>query len=152
MKAFGISLRLSLPIVSALIIFPICSARHARAEHPAVTNAMNGTWINVDPATRGIVRIQINGEKVHPYGACHPDLCDWGVLKAKSFAASVDSHDATAFFARQKTGFSRSEITLSLDPGGKLRVEVFTHFTDGSGRADYRTVNTFMRNPAAYVP
>ncbi len=152
MKALGFSLCLALPFAFFLVILTDCSERPALAQHPAVANNMDGTWINIDPSTRGIVRIQISGNKVHSYGACHPDLCDWGVLKAKSFAANVDSSSPAALLAKQTTSFSRSELTLSLDPRGKLRVEVFTHFTDGSGRADYRTVNTYARNPAAYVP
>ena len=151
MKVLRTSLRFAWITISVAAILPICGAV-AGAQQPAVASDMNGTWINVDPATRGIVRIQVNGKKIHPYGACHPDLCDWGWLKAKGFAATVDSSSQTALLAKQHTGFSRSEITLSLDAGRKLRVEVFTHFTDGSGRADYRTVNFFTRNRAAYVP
>jgi hypothetical protein len=152
MKAFGFSLCLALSAGYFAILLPICSARPAPAQQPAARNSLNGTWINVDPATRGIVRIQINGEKVHPYGACHPDLCDWGVLKAKSFASTVDSKNSIALLTKKKTSFNQSQLTLALGAGGKLRVEVLTHFTDGSGRTDYRTVDTFARNLAAYVP
>lgn len=113
---------------------------------------MNGTWANVDPNTRGLVRIEIRDRKIHPYGACHPDLCDWGVLKARSFAASVDSSSATALLAKQTTSFSRSEITLSLEADGRLRAEILTHFTDQSGRADYRSVDYFTHYRPLYIP
>jgi len=152
MKAFGFSLCVASFTVCFSVILPVCAARQAPAQQPAATGSLNGTWINVDPATRGIVRIQIKGNKVHPYGACHPDLCDWGVLKAKAFAGGADSSSAAALLAKQTTAFGRVQITLSLDTRGRLQVEEFTHFTDSSGRVDYRTVNTFMRNPAAYVP
>jgi hypothetical protein len=145
-------LRPALGAVSFVATFFFCSMPAMSAQQPAAANNMNGIWTNVDANTRGLVRIQINGNKIHPYGACHPDLCDWGVLKAKSFAASVDSDAPAALLAKHDTGLIRSEITISLEAYGRLRVEVFTHFSDNSGRADYRTVNFFARNAAAYMP
>lgn len=124
-------------------------ARTAAAQQPA-SGGLNGTWINVDPHTRGLVRVVINGNRIHPYGACHPDPCDWGVLKAKSFSGSVDTSSLTALEAKQTTSFSRVNLTLSLEPDGKLRVEAFTHFTDNSGRADYHSENFFIRGRAPY--
>lgn len=124
----------------------------AEAQPPAVTGDMDGIWNNVDAQTRGLVQIEIRGNKIHPYGACHPDPCDWGTLKAKSFATNVDSGTAVALTANQSTSFSRVEITLSLERDGRLRAELFTHFTDESGRADYRTVNYFIRHRPAYAP
>jgi hypothetical protein len=148
-----IFLRFALVATTSMAIFlPVCGAPAAPAQTPAATNDMNGTWVNVDPATRGLVRIEINGNKIHPYGACHPDPCDWGILKAKSFAQTVDSGGAVALLAKQTTSFSRVEITLSLERDGRLRAEVFTHFTDSSGRADYRTVNYYTRFRPAYAP
>jgi hypothetical protein len=132
------------------ILLPVCGAPAAPAQ--AASNDMNGTWFNVDTHTRGLVQIEIRDNKIHPYGACHPDPCDWGKLKAKSFAQNVDSGLAVALMAKQNTGFSHVEITLSLERGGRLRAEVFTHFTDGSGRADYRSVDYFTRRRPAYAP
>ena len=153
MKFFGIFLRLALiATTSAAIILPVCGAPATPAQAPAVANKLDGTWVNVDPKTRGLVRIVIDQKKVHPYGACHPDPCDWGELKAKSFAATVDSYYATALLAKYTTSFSRSEITLSLEADGRLRAEVFTHFTDGSGRSDYRSVDYLTRIRPAYTP
>jgi hypothetical protein len=137
--------------MSWAIILPAWGAV-AGAQAPAATNDMNGTWFNVDTNTRGLVRIEIQNNKIHPYGACHPDPCDWGTLKAKSFAQTVDSSLAVALLAKQNTSFSHVEITLSLERDGRLRAEVFTHFTDGSGRADYRTVNFFAHRRPAYAP
>jgi hypothetical protein len=113
---------------------------------------MNGDWLNVDANTRGIVEILIGGNRVHPYGACHPTPCDWGAIKARSFASSVDSSDVVRLTAKKKTNFSAIEMTLSLEADGRLRAEVFTHFTDNSGRADYSTVNYFARGRRPYTP
>jgi hypothetical protein len=140
-------------IVTTLAAFIIvCDASAAPAQAQVVTNNLNGTWFNVNARTRGLAQIEIHDKKIHPYGACHPDPCDWGVLKAKSFASTVDSGFAVALMAKQNTSFSDSEITLSLEHDGRLRAEVFTHFTDGSGRADYRSVDYFERIRPAYAP
>ena len=122
------------------------------AQNLSPSSSLNGTWVNVDPQTRDVVRIVINERKIHPYGACQPDPCDWGVLKGKSFASGVDSSNATALTAKMTTSFDRVDLTLSLESDGRLRAEAFTHFTDGSGRADYRAVNYFIRGRIPYVP
>ncbi len=153
MKVMGIFLRFAFVATTSMaILLPVCGAPAAPAQAPTAINDLNGTWVNVDANTRGLVQIEIHGNKIHPYGACHPDPCDWGVLKAKSFAASVDSSAPTSLLAKQTTSFSHVEITLSLERDGRLRAEVFTHFTDNSGRADYRTVNYFTRFRRAYAP
>lgn len=153
MKVMEIFLRIALVATTSIaILLPVCGAPAAPAQAPAVANDMNGTWFNVDARTRGLVQIEIHGNKVHPYGACHPDPCDWGTLKAKSFAQNVDSGSAVALLVKQNTSFSHVDITLSLERDGRLRAEVFTHFTDRSGRADYRAVDYFTRMRPAYAP
>ena len=151
MRILGASLRLVLIAISFAAILPACGAV-AGAQAPVATNDMNGNWFNVDANTRGLVQIEIHDNKIHPWGACHPNPCDWGVLKAKSFAQAVDSGLAVALLSKQSTSFSHVEITLSLERDGRLRAEVFTHFTDNSGRADYRTANYFTRRRPAYAP
>jgi hypothetical protein len=41
-----------------------------------------GSWVNDDPATRDVVRVDISASgstlTVHAYGACSPTPCDWG--------------------------------------------------------------------------
>jgi len=130
------------------------SAVPARAQQSAQAGAvsLDGDWLNVDPNTRGIVEIVITGRKVHPFGACHPAACDQGVIKAKSFASSVDSSDIRRLVAKENTGFSQVEITLSLEADGSLRADRFTHFTDESGRADYSAVDYFKRGRRPYAP
>lgn len=153
MKVIAAILRFTLVTTTPIAIFlPVCGAPAAPAQSPVVTNDLNGTWFNVDAKTRGLVQIEIHDKKIHPYGACHPDPCDWGTLKAKSFAQTVDSGSAVALVAKQNISFKRVEMTLSLERDGRLRAEVFTHFTDGSGRADYRSVDYFTHFRPAYAP
>jgi hypothetical protein len=152
-KVSGILFRFVLSAtLPAGLLATVSGAPAVIAQGPAVTSNLDGIWANVDPRTRGLVRIEIHGKKIHPYGACHPNPCDWGVLKAKSFAANVDSAIATALVAKYNTNFSRAEITLALEADGRLRAEVFTHFTDGSGRADFREVDSLERVRPEYAP
>ncbi len=153
MKVPGIVLRLALlRSTSAVLLLTVCGAPAAPAQAPAVTVSLDGTWVNVDAKTRGLVQIDIHDKKIHPYGRCHPNPCDWGELKAKSFASSVESTFPAALTAKYTTNFCRSEITLSLEADGRMRAEVFTHFTDASGRSDYRFVDYLKRIRPAYAP
>ena len=113
---------------------------------------INGNWFNPDPHTRGLVKIEIKGRAIHPYGTCSPSPCDWGVMEAKPFSAGVDSQETSALLARRKTDIEEDEIILSLEPDGRLRVEVLTQFTDRSSRTDFRIVDCFVRGRVPYNP
>jgi len=141
-------------IATAAIAFGCFSTAALRAQDsPTVgVSRLNGDWQNVDPNTRGIVEIVVKGMKIHPYGKCHPTACDWGTIKAKGFASSVDAQDVSRLVAKKHNSFDQVEITLSLEADGRLRVESFTHFTDGSGRADYSAVGYFQRGRRPYTP
>jgi hypothetical protein len=108
--------------------------------------SLNGDWKNVNAATRGLVRIVVDGTAVHPYGSCHPTACDWGELHAQSFASRVDAHDRIALLANHETNFDKSVMTISLEPDGRLRVQTFNHYIDGSHRADASFVDYFSRD------
>jgi hypothetical protein len=102
-----------------------------------------GTWLNVDKATRGLVRVIVTASgqalSVHVFGACHPTPCDWGAVPAKAFADSVCSTPAVGFTAQYKFNFKETLIVGRLEFGA-LFVETFDHFIDGSGREDYSSV------------
>ena len=136
-------------------------------------NLLDGDWKNVDPHTREIDVIVIAGKKVHPFGVCHPKDCDWGVLplKARRVASSgnptytsklVATHptESVAYDPMARISYEDSqlvpwkivEITISLLPDGRLRVDTFNRFIDGSGRAKYRAVNYFSRSQSPTAP
>jgi hypothetical protein len=105
---------------------------------------MLGDWNNVSPNTRGIVRISIvrtaGAIEVHVWGACHPDPCDWGAVKATLYAANVDAPlpaHADYLQADFTTGFSSTTLIIGPAPaaGGELRAIALTRFTDRSGRS-----------------
>jgi hypothetical protein len=143
-RAAFLFVRMAAVAIATLLL----AAGAMKAQRPA--GPMDGTWFNVDPATRGLTSIQIQGNVLHPYGSCHPQACDWGAIKAKGFANDVNSGGFTALRAKANQGFATKEIVATLEPDGRLRVEVFTHFTDDSKRPDYRAVDYFARGREQY--
>lgn len=145
MKAIGISHRLVLiATIFAAALLPICNRSILHAQLPG-PHRLNGTWVNADPNTSGFAKLVIDDRTVHPFGACHPDMCDWGVLEGKSYYASVGSSTQAAMIASHITNFNEVVITLVLEEDGRLRVDSFTHFTDGSRRADYHSSGYLVR-------
>ncbi len=106
---------------------------------------LDGDWLNVDAKSRGLEHVVIAGRQIRPFGACHPTACDWGWLHGQGFASKVDRHDTFALMATSDTALGRSVLTATLDPDGRLRVQVLTHYEDGSGRSDTSFVDYFMK-------
>ncbi len=148
----GMAVPALISVAAMAIAFGCFTSAALRAQDSPIVavSRIDGDWLNVDPNTRGIVKILIDGKKIHLYGACHPTACDWGAIKARSFASKDQSPDAVRLVAKKNNNFDQVEITLSLESDGRLRADVFTHFTDGSGRADYSTVNYFAQGRRPY--
>ncbi len=110
-----------------------------------------GIWRNVD-LDGGITRVDIakSGNKlmVHVWGKCHPKDCDWGKVVAYPYSPSVGQNmtgDTQAITAIYDTDFSQSILVIRLS-GRRLEVEVFTRFTDGSGRNNYTKAHSFNKS------
>ena len=105
-----------------------------------------GTWVNVNPATRGLVKIVVDLTggtlHVHPFGACVPTPCDWTQKKGIAYAENVSATHAVAFSAVFGQGFKNTIVAAHLE-GRLLCVETFNDFIDGSGRSDYYTREMF---------
>jgi|CZKL01.1.fsa_nt_gi hypothetical protein len=99
-----------------------------------------GTWVNTNHQTTGLIRLMIAAAgkeiTVHAFGACQPNPCDWGMVNGLVYADNVVSVPAVAFSAVYTLGFKQTTIVGRLLKG-VLFVELFDHFTDQSGRADY---------------
>jgi hypothetical protein len=115
---------------------------------PITFPSLIGTWVNVNPATRDIVKIVLTNVGgalgVHAYGACTPTPCDWGQVTGQAYSASVAGGAAVAFTASYQFGFKRTILTGHLN-GEQLIVDDFNVFEDGSGRAAYFTEGTFKK-------
>ena len=107
-----------------------------------------GTWVNVNPATRDIVKVVLTNSGgslgVHAYGACSPTPCDWGQVTGQAYASSVTGGAAVAFTADYAFGFKNTILTGYLH-GHHLIVDDFNVFEDGSGRSPYFTQGTFKK-------
>ena len=107
-----------------------------------------GTWNNVNKTSPGLVKVVFTAAgvalSVHVFGACVPTPCDWGLVPAKAFADGVTSTPAVAFSAQYKFNFKETLIVGRIQFGA-LFVETFNHFTDGSGRADYNSLEIFSK-------
>jgi hypothetical protein len=99
--------------------------------------------------------------------------CDWGVLKMKikrvassgnsnytsklvlthpTKAWAYDRMARISYEYNQLTPWMTVDITISLLPDGRLRVDTITRFIDGSRRAKYGTVNYFRRVQSPVAP
>jgi len=112
----------------------------------------SGTWKNTDPNTGGITTLKIREDgpklKVHAWGKCHPKDCDWGEKNAVAYGATASSNiqsSVRAIIVNFKTGFSKTILIIKKDGSNKLRAEVYTYFTDSSGRSNYAAEYKFGR-------
>src|SRR5262249_33117181 len=122
------------------------------AQALCVTPREQGRWTNVDSATRSITRVSIrfvcqdvwfNGQPYPPGapfyirldGKCSPTDCDWGEHPMRRIG--------TWLYAYIDQGFAKRSVWVQTLPGDRLRVYIWTNFTD-PGRADYAS-NDIMR-------
>jgi hypothetical protein len=91
-----------------------------------------GEWVNVDPNTRGMTRLEIapttGGYTFHGYGKCHPSDCDWGQTPAR---LQPDGTLAGVY----DFGFKKTRITAR-QAGQQLVADVIDDYTEADGRQD----------------
>lgn len=128
----------------------ICAAASAlfvlgATEAHAGINDFGGQWVNQSSDTDDVSRVSVQrtrtGLRVNVFGRCHPADCDWGAVDATAFASRAGGdleRDADVLMATYTQGFARKTVLLRLN-GANIAYEVFTEFTDRSGRANYRT-------------
>ena len=117
----------------------------------AAVNDFVGQWTNQDSNTADVTRVTVTRTganlRVNVFGSCHPTDCDWGAVNATAFAATAGgnlNNDADVVMATYTQGFARKTVLLRLN-GANIAYEVFTEFTDSSGRANYRTSGRLNR-------
>ncbi len=115
-----------------------------------------GAWENVAPNTSGVTRLNINEFNLfgiqfitlRAWGQCHPTDCDWGTVGATAYAPSVSSDldsTARALTATFNPGFAVKLVVIRPSRGGRLQADIYTRFTDGSGRTNYNATYIFKR-------
>lgn len=108
---------------------------------------LTGDWHNTDHSTRGITRLIIRANTMEAWGACHPTACAWGSVPAYAYASNVsEALEPNAKFMKATfvTGFSES-VVITYHAHNTLHAEVFTRFTDGSGRTAYHQTYSFVK-------
>jgi hypothetical protein len=110
--------------------------------------ALPAVWINT--AASGNVRAVVltrSGAllRVHAYGYCSPDPCNWGTVTGITFGAGVSATAGGTFLAPYAFGFANKLLDGTVNAAGTLlSVETWTEFTDHSGRSNYDTTETFV--------
>lgn len=108
-----------------------------------------GTFVPEDPKTGGITRLTLGeNDMINVWGRCHPTDCDWGSETAFAYAPSVGSElqdSAQAMTAIYKPGFAIKILVIKPLGENKLRVDVFTRFTDCGKRTAYTVKQVLVR-------
>jgi hypothetical protein len=118
-------------------------------EAPGILPAsLLGTWVNTNSMTRGIVKAVLAeraGEIVlRIFGSCVPELCDWGEVNARIFAADPQCGEAMAWSAFYEFGFMNTHLQAHIRQG-VLIIAKFDRFKDESGRSNYFSKEFFYR-------
>lgn len=102
--------------------------------------ALLGTWINSNPDTNSIARLEAtdkNGKLELQISAVGPDgFVDWGVAEAQVFAANTESNVGAGFTCRYDFGFAETRLQ-GMIMKGLLVLAQFHLFKDDSKRASY---------------
>jgi hypothetical protein len=136
-------------VISVLVVLVLSGAVLDAQRKPLDRTAIQasarplGDWKNVDPTSRGLLRIVVDRTSIHPYWSCAETTCDWGRIRTQSFASQVEAQDTVALLATLDDRVARRVITLMLEADGRLKVQTFSHFTDGSKRSDYVETDYF---------
>jgi hypothetical protein len=140
-------MRKALLFVGIALLFILAGSTSAQFDQFA------GSWINTDSSTGGITRLEISGTgtdvRVHAWGSCTPQDCDWGEVAAYAYGPNVSADlnaSAEAISAVYDTGFSQTILIIHPVAGDLLEVDALTRFTDQSGRSSYTSTDTFMRD------
>jgi hypothetical protein len=139
--------------ISAYILVFALLALAATPGASAQLDRFSGYWKNVDPNTSGVTALDIaavgTDVSVQAWGKCHPTDCDWGYASPSyAYGPGVISDlisEAVAISSIWKTTFS--ETLMIIRPVGEVRLQadVYTRFTDTSGRTAYAQSYLFER-------
>jgi len=140
-----------LPCVTVLASVLVSAPSFAKP--PVSTYGLTGTWYNVNPATRGTVKIvvtKVGGQlRFRSYGACTPTPCVHTQVIAHPHSGNVSSNFATGFTAYRNSGFKSVRFDALRDYGQTggtfLRLNSFSKFAAGDSRKDYASSELFRK-------
>lgn len=107
---------------------------------PLDTAGLAGVWINSNPDTTGIARMEfseVEGKPSVRVDAIGPNgLIDWGSAPMKLFAAAPGSRKTAGFTCTYDFGFAETRLQAMIMKG-LIVLAQFHKFKDDSGRMDY---------------
>jgi hypothetical protein len=116
------------------------AAGTARGAEP---EAFTGMWVNIDPETTSITRMEIGIFKtsftVHAWARCIPE-CDWGTVNVP-----IPLRLGNTFTAQYDFGFATKTLTITLVSPNSLHVHKLTEYAPGDPRPDIETDDYFQR-------
>ena len=140
-----------IPYVSVLAGALLAAPSFAVA--PTSTAGLTGTWYNVNPSTRSIVKVvvtKIRGQLLFKsYGSCSPTPCVHSTVVAYPHSSNVSSNYANGFTAYRNSGFKSARFDALRDYGQSsgtfLRLNSFSKFAPGDSRKDYASSELFRK-------
>jgi hypothetical protein len=115
-----------------------------------------GTFVNEDPDTGGITRLVLyEDDTVNVWGRCHPTDCNWGEETAFAYGSHVAADlrtTADAMSATYVKGFATKILLITPLKGDRIRVDVFTRFTDRSRRTAFAVSYVLVREGTPQQP
>ena len=109
-------------------------------DEPLGTSGLAGVWINSNPDTNGIARMEfseVDGKPSVRVDAIGPDgLVDWGLAPLKLFAAAPSSRTTAGFTCTYDFGFAETRLQAMIMKGLIVLAQVHK-FKDDSGRMDF---------------
>jgi hypothetical protein len=148
---FGSALR-TMTIITVVIVAAAAVASQADAR--CVEQEMAGAWVNTDPHARWLGKVEIDfpcydaGEagpaaRVHAYGVCYPNACDWGRADAHDAAWSAADRQYTRLEVRYNRGHAVKHLTLLRLARIRLLVFSDVRFTGSGGRSGFTRIEYF---------
>lgn len=118
----------------------------------ALAGPLDGVWVNTDPDTGSIPRIEISSTpegaaELIWWGKTHPKDSKYGPLKLTMLGDSAGDKTPNRYgYATGDYGFSDNVFFLRRD-GDLIVLEALTVFKDKSGRSNYNKTLRFKRPP-----
>jgi hypothetical protein len=127
--------RITLVLMFLVILIVFSATANAQKER------FVGTFATTDANTRGVTRLSISSDgQMHVWGRCHPIDCDWGAVPTDIYGPDVEADlqkSAKAVSAVYNPGFATKIVIVTPLNEDRVRIEVFTRFTDQSHRTAY---------------
>jgi len=122
-------------------------ATQAYPEWGIETEALQGTWNNVNMLTGQISRIEIilSEDKLtlNCFGKLETGEMEWGFVNGDIFSSKVTSKVIEAFWAEYDFGFMETKIVANIKYGVMV-IQAFNTFKDGSDRNNYFSREFFV--------